>query len=78
MIPVRLANEPQDFDENVRQKGLSAIDELVGRPPRVSRRGRRRKQIAPHEDDIPPGAFPPFWRNCLKDMLDRYDRRCAY
>lgn len=31
MIPVVLAQEPKRFDETVRQQGLAAIDELVGR-----------------------------------------------
>ena len=31
MIPVALAMEPADFDAKVRQPGLAAIDELVGR-----------------------------------------------
>ncbi|AYZ63622.1 hypothetical protein EGY31_10645 [Burkholderia multivorans] len=78
MIPVSLAAEPADFDAEVRQAGLSAIDELVGRPPRVKRSGRRRKKIADSESKIPSDKFPPFWRRALDDMLDVYDRRCAY
>jgi hypothetical protein len=78
MIPVAPANEPARFDELVRQKGLSAIDELVGRKPRLKRRGPRRKKIANSEEDIPPDAFPAFWREALDDMLERYERRCAY
>lgn len=78
MIPVAPANEPARFDELVRQKGLSAIDELVGRKPRLKRPGPRRKKIATSEEDIPPDAFPAFWREALDDMLERYERRCAY
>lgn len=78
MIPVSLAVEPADFDSKVRQPGLSAIDELVGRQPRVSRRGRRRKKIADTEGGIPPNEFPPVWRKALDDMLVAYERRCAF
>lgn len=78
MIPVKLAGEPPDFDQKVRQKGLSTVDELVGRAPRIAHRGRRHRKIADREDDIPADAFPAYWRDCLDDMLDRYDRRCAY
>lgn len=78
MIPVSLANEPKDFNDKVRQPGLSAIDELVGRPPRLKRRGRKRAKVANTEANIPPDKFPPFWRDALDDMLDAYERRCAY
>lgn len=78
MIPVRLAAEPQDFDERVRQPGLSAIDEMLGRAPRAKRPGPPRKKMASSEADIPPSAFPPFWRRVLATMLDVYERRCAY
>ena len=27
---------------------------------------------------LPAQAFPPFWREVLREMLDSYDRRCAY
>lgn len=78
MIPVALAIEPPRFDGLVRQKGLSAIDELVGRKPRISRRGPRRKKVADREADIRAEDFPPFWRDALPDMLHAYERRCAY
>lgn len=78
MIPVSLAPEPPAFDARVRQKGLSAIDELVGRKPRAPHRGPRRKKICDREADIPADAFPPFWRDALDDMLVLYERRCAY
>jgi hypothetical protein len=78
VIPVSLAPEPADFDGKVRRPGLSAIDELVGRTPRLSRRGPRRKKVADAEDEIPADKFPPFWRNALDDMLVLYERRCAY
>ena len=78
MIPVVLAEEPKSFDKNVRQPGLSAIDELVGRAPRISRRGRRRAQVANSESKIPTDKFPTFWRRALDDMMEAYEQRCAY
>ncbi len=78
MIQVLLAAEPVGFDVNVRQKGLSAIDEMVGRKPRLTRPGRKRPKIAQREQDIPADKFPPFWRDSLDDLLASYDRRCAF
>jgi hypothetical protein len=78
MIPVVQAQEPPGFDAKVRQPGLSAIDEMVGRAPRVKRPGPKRKQLVNQEQDIPAEAFPPYWRDALPDMLQAYERRCAY
>ncbi|MBE7503761.1 MAG: hypothetical protein HS113_26445 [Verrucomicrobiales bacterium] len=78
MIPVTPAPEPPGFDAKVRQKGLSAIAELTGHGARVPRRGRRRRRVATREQDIPAGSFPPYWRDALDDLLQSYDRRCAF
>ena len=78
MIPVGLAPVPTDFDTTVRQPGLAAIDELVGRAPRVKRPGPRRAQVATLESEIPSAKFPPLWREVLDDMMDAYEQRCAY
>lgn len=78
MIPVPLKGEPTDFDRKVRQPGLAAIDELVGRATLGKRRGPRRKKIADTESSIPTDKFPPFWREALDDMMDAYEQRCAY
>jgi hypothetical protein len=78
LIPVVLAEEPSDFDSKVRRPGLSAIEELVGRAPRIKRSGPRRKKVAETEAKIPADTFPPFWRNALDDMMVAYDQRCAY
>ncbi len=79
MIPVKEAPEPVDFDTKVRQPGLSAIDELVGRPPRITnRKGRQRKKIANSEAEIPASKFPPYWREALPDMLTAYRRLCSF
>lgn len=78
MIPVVLAKEPADFDAKVRQPGLAAIDELVGRASRIGRRGPRRRKVAETESMISAKDFPPFWRNALDDMMRAYEQRCAY
>lgn len=78
MIPVVIAQEPAEFDAKVRQPGLSAIDELIGRPPRIKRPGPRRKKVAETEAKIAADAFPPFWREALDDMMSAYEQRCAY
>lgn len=44
----------------------------------MKRPGRRRPKVADTEADIPAHKFPPFWRDALDDMLDAYERRCAY
>ena len=78
MIQVVLAPEPLHFDDKVRQKGLSAIDEMVGRPPRRPHGGPVRDIIAGKEEDIPPSKFPPYWRDASDTMLSAYGRRCAF
>ena len=78
MIAVALADEPPAFDAKIRQPGLSAIDELVGRPPRLRRPGPRREKLADEEQDIPADKFPQYWRDALPEMLEAYKRRCAY
>ena len=78
MIPVSCAPEPESFGPTVRQPGLSAIDELVGRKPRLKRRGPKRPSVARRESDIPADKFPPLWRESLAEMLEAYSRRCAF
>jgi hypothetical protein len=78
MMPVTLAREPAHFDAAVRQKGLSAIDEMVGREPRQTHTGPRREKIADLENDIPSAKFPSYWRDALPDLLSSYERRCAF
>lgn len=78
MIPVTLAKEPASFDKRIRQRGLSAIDELVGRPPRQTHPGPKRNQCATREEDIPADKFPALWTEALPEMLEAYERRCAY
>lgn len=79
MIRVALAQVPPDFDAKVRQPGLRAIAEMVGKPspyPRTA--GTKHAKIAAQERDIPADAFPPYWREALPEMLAAYERRCAY
>ena len=77
MIPVKPAEEPPGFDAEVRQPGLRAIAERVGEmPPRTA--SRRYKQVAESREQIPSGAFPPYWREALGDLLARYNRICSY
>ncbi|MCF7790313.1 MAG: hypothetical protein K9N47_29610 [Prosthecobacter sp.] len=78
MIQVVLAPEPVDFDAKVRQKGLSAIDEMVGRKPRLKRTGPKRKKTWVLEQDIPANEFLACWRDCLPELLISYERRCAF
>ena len=77
MIPVRPAEEPPNFDADVRRPGLRAIAERVGEtPPRTA--GRRYEQVAQSREEIPSGAFPPYWRAALGDLLESYNRICSY
>lgn len=78
MIPVKIATPPQDFDSRVKTKGLNAIAELVGETPTQKRRGPPRTKFYKTRDEIPPEEFPPRWRDVLPDMLDKYNRICAY
>jgi hypothetical protein len=73
-----LPPEPPAFEGNVRQKGLSAIDEMVGRPPRRPHPGPVRKRVADREEDIPSDKFPPYWRDALDDLLMQCHRLCAF
>lgn len=77
MIRVRPAEEPPDFEAQVREPGRRAIAELVGEaPPR--RAGQRFAQVAESREEIPASKFPPYWREALGDLLERYDRICSY
>lgn len=78
MIPVTLRPEPPDFDVAVRQKGLSALQELVGKPPTIKRTGRVRAKVANNIEDINPDILPPFWQDCLDDLHREYNGICAY
>ncbi len=78
MIRVKRAREPRTFDKDVRQPGLSAIDELIGKTPRLRRPGRPRLPIASRRSDIPSDSFPTFWRRAIPELRDAYGGLCAY
>ena len=79
MIRVEPQPEPEDFDRKVRQKGLSAIAEMVGEGPLIKRRGPRRiNKVAESREKLKGDAFPPHWRDVLPEMLNAYNRLCAY
>ncbi|MCB9654086.1 MAG: hypothetical protein H6729_08165 [Deltaproteobacteria bacterium] len=79
MVPVALAPVPPEFDEKVRQPGLNAIAEMVGKPlPYPGKSRKKHSKIVNQESDIPAKAFPPYWRDVLPEMLSAYERRCAY
>lgn len=79
MIPVSEATSPKDFDAKVRQPGLRAIAEMVGKPsPYPRKAGRKFAKIAVIEDDIPAEAFPTYWTESLDDLMAAYHETCAY
>lgn len=81
MIPVSMAKVPPEFDAKVRQPGLRAIAEMLGKqpaPPRTSGRKHARLANVTQEEDIPADKFPAYWRHALPEMLVAYERRCAY
>jgi hypothetical protein len=79
MIPVRKAPKPKNFDRDVRQPGLRAIAEMVGKiPPYPRRGGKSFKKIASRERDIPADKFPTYWTHALDDLMKEYGKICAY
>lgn len=74
MIHVSLQPEPKDFDSQVRQPGLRAIDEFRGQKDLPPRRGRpRKKKLNFKAEDL-----SPYWQNCLNDLHKAYQGICAY
>ncbi len=79
MIEVVLAAAPPNFDAVVRQPGLRAIAEMVGKVPAYPRTGGRPfKKLANREEDIPSDDFPTYWTLALHDLMSGYHRICAY
>ena len=76
MIPVTPADEPDTFDELVRQPGLRALARRVG--IKVPGPGRPPKNIYPRREDIPSEEFPTTWREAIPDLMARYNNLCAY
>ena len=77
MIRVVLADEPASFEDAVRKPGLRAIAEMVGERP-ARKAGKRYPKIADRREDIPADRFPEFWTSVLDDLMECYDRVCAY
>lgn len=84
MIHVEPAEAPADFDERVRKPGLSELAVLTGDKPTHARTGPKRKQLVirgvpvTRIEDVPVGKLPEYWTRALDQMLDRYQRICAY
>jgi hypothetical protein len=84
MIHVERVLEPPDFDERVRQPGLSELAVMTGQTGWVTRRGPKRKQLtiggAPitRIEDIPADELPDYWTRALPDLCNKYRRICAY
>ncbi|MDQ0122056.1 hypothetical protein J2W17_001001 [Pseudomonas lini] len=78
IFKVERADEPQNFDVNVRQPGLRAIAELVGEADLPKRAGRPRKVVAQARDAIPADKFPAIWTEALPELMEAYNRLCAY
>jgi hypothetical protein len=93
MIHVVPASEPVSFQTNVREPGLRAIAEMVGKPPPYPRTSGRphtrryfpqpKKSTTPpvpitNEADLPAEEFPAYWTNALDDLKTEYRYVCAY
>lgn len=84
MIPVLLAEEPETFDQHVRQRGERAVQRLLGQ--KVPGPGRGPKTTYATLEEIPTSTFPEYWteiqkgsnRSALDDLMDAYEQRCAY
>ena len=63
MIPVQRQPEPDNFDEDVRQKGLAWLN----------KNGIARNGPVPSKTPL-----PDYWRDCLDDLYVSYDKTCAY
>lgn len=77
MIKVNPAPEPEDFDSKVRQRGLRALQGMIGNNTGV-RSGKPRKDTYNDLDSIPASKIPPYWRDCLPELMEAYERTCAY
>ena len=65
MMRVSPAPEPDAFDGDVRQRGLRDLERLA-------------KDYAGSKEAIPSSEFPPYWRECLDDLMASYHRICSY
>ena len=84
MIRVEKQPEPHppsfDFDQQVRQPGLSALAELTGQLPTIVRRGPRIKARATRLEDLTHNDLRdyPYWTRALDALHEAYRGICAY
>jgi hypothetical protein len=79
LIRVQPAPEPGGFDAAVREPGLRALAEFVGERPKVPRKGGRSfTKVARRREEIPPERLPSYWTRALDDLMQAYQRVCAY
>jgi len=81
MIRVELQPEPDDFHVKVRIPGQRCIRERTGRVAvgelkRTS--GQAFKKTADDPEDIKSKDFMPYWREATDQLMDGYDRICAF
>lgn len=76
MLPLSLAPEPPDFNAEVRQPGLLAINEMLGHPV-PTRTGPPRTQY-PSLSKIPLRRFPDTWTKAIPWLREAYRCICAY
>lgn len=63
MLRVEVVDEPPTFDRDVRQKGLSWMKD----------------QGIDLNGELPEGVkLRPFWRACVDELREVFDRRCCY
>jgi hypothetical protein len=79
MIHVEPAPEPPEFDAMVREPGLRAVAEMVGKKPSTPRAGGQPfQQRAKSEWDLSSSELPTYWTRCLDALMTAYDEVCAY
>ncbi|QAT89183.1 hypothetical protein EJ065_7668 [Corallococcus coralloides] len=84
MIRVEKQPEPRppgfDFDNRVRQPGLSALAELTGQPQTLTRPGRPIRQRATRVEDLKHDDLRDYayWTRALDAMHEAYRGICAY
>ena len=79
MIRVTPADEPKGFQTSVREPGLRALAEMVGEVPRFPRKkGKAFAKRAARREEIPAEKMPPYWTEALDNLMQAYNRICAY
>jgi hypothetical protein len=84
MIHVAKQPEPRppgfDFDQEVRQPGLSALSELIGKGPTIQRPGRRIQKRADRIEDLTSEVIRnyAYWTRALDALHAAYRGLCAY